>query len=103
MEYKVRRVENGETIKDIAASENIPAAVILNDNGLSEDAVFCGMRLLVRRNPGKIYYAEPFDTIESVAKKHGIEPRLISELNGGINEIFFGQIIFLPDAEKTSL
>ncbi|MDR2090114.1 MAG: LysM peptidoglycan-binding domain-containing protein [Clostridiales bacterium] len=97
MEFIVRRVEDGETLQDIAAETGVPAAVILEDNAFKEENVFAGTRLLIRKNPGKIYYAEPFDTLNSVAEKHGIDPRKISEFNDGIEEIFFGQILFLPE------
>jgi LysM repeat protein len=97
MEFIVRRVEVGETLQDVAEKTGVPAAVILKDNDFKEERVFYGARLLIRKTPGLVYYAEPFDTLESVAEKHGIDPRKISEFNDGIEEIFWGQILFLPN------
>jgi LysM repeat protein len=97
MEFTVRRIEVGETLSDVAEKTGVPAAVILKDNGFFEERAFAGARLLIRKTRGRVYYAEPFDTLESVAEKHGIDARKISEFNDGIKEIFWGQILFLPD------
>ncbi|MDR3263263.1 MAG: LysM peptidoglycan-binding domain-containing protein [Clostridiales bacterium] len=94
MQYTVYRIEIGETLEDIARLFNVPSAVILKDN--NADNIFPGMRLLIRKNPGKIYYAEPFDTLESIAEKFGTDTEKLSVLNDGLKEVFFGQIIYVP-------
>lgn len=95
MDYTVYRVEGQETMEDIAKKFDLPADVLIKDNGA--DKAFLGMRLLIRKHKGKIYYVGPFDTLDLVAEKFGISKSRLAELNDGIEEVFFGQIIYVPE------
>ncbi|MDR3293040.1 MAG: LysM peptidoglycan-binding domain-containing protein [Clostridiales bacterium] len=96
MEYVVHRFEKGDTLERIAKKYGVPVSLILRDNNLDFGGIeaFFGLRLLIRRNPGTICYAQPFDTIESIAERHGVTAERVRELNEGAEEVFFGQVVY---------
>ncbi|MDR1940595.1 MAG: LysM peptidoglycan-binding domain-containing protein [Clostridiales bacterium] len=96
MKYMVYKIEKEEDIEAVSERFGVPSPLIIRDNRMRDRAVFVGMRLLIRKNPGEIYYAEPFDTLEGIAKKFGAPIEEIKRLNDGIEEVFFGQVVYVP-------
>ena len=56
-----------------------------------------GMRVLVDIEKGDYYVVQPFDTIHTIAKKYSLNEEKIKEVNG-IENVFIGQKIFLPES-----
>jgi LysM domain. len=96
MSFIVVRVENGDTAETIAAKYNTSVRLIfLHNNPL----FFEGERLIIEIVNGRCYTAMPFDTLDSIAKKHNVTAEALSELNG-VKRVFLGQQIFIPEVEK---
>ena len=64
-------------------------------NNLQGD-IFVGMRLVIEEINGFYYTVQPFDTLESVAKKFSVSEESIAQLNG-VERIFIGQKIFVGE------
>lgn len=88
------RVESGTTLEDLAEKYHTTVYSIRKINKLQGD-IFVGMRLIIEQTQGDYYVVQPFDTIESVAKKFGVSVESIKDLNG-VERIFIGQRIFYP-------
>ena len=52
--------------------------------------------MFIEETDGKIYTAEPFDTLESVAEKFGVPPERIERANG-VDYVFYGLKIIIPE------
>lgn len=89
------RVGRGETVTSLADKFGIPQTVIVNSNLLTQE-VQEGDVLFIEETDGKIYTAEPFDTLESVAEKFGVPPERIERANG-VDYIFYGLKIIIPE------
>ena len=88
------RIDSGTTLADLADKYHTTVHAIEKLNNLQGD-IFVGMRLIVEENQGEYYTVQPFDTLESVAKKFGASAQSIRELNG-VERVFIGQRIFIP-------
>ena len=88
------RVDSGMTLENLAEKYHTTPLAIKNLNDLHTD-IFIGMRLVIEENQGENYTVQPFDTLESIAKKFGVSLQRIKDLNG-IERVFIGQKIFIP-------
>ena len=88
------RIDENTSLEDLAEKYHTTVAAIKKLNDLHTD-IFVGMRLIVEENQGAYYTVQPFDTLERVAKKFGVNPQRIIELNG-VERVFIGQKIFVP-------
>ncbi|MDE7191478.1 MAG: LysM peptidoglycan-binding domain-containing protein [Clostridia bacterium] len=90
---------NGETsLEDLANKYHTTVAAIKKLNNLHTD-IFVGMRLVIEENQGSYYTVQPFDTLESIARKFSASAQRITELNG-VERVFIGQRIFIPRGER---
>ena len=92
------RVDSGMTLESLAEKYHTTTVAIKKLNNLHSD-IFVGMRLIIEENQGENYTVQPFDTIETIAKKFGASAQRIEELNG-IDRVFIGQKIFIPMADE---
>ena len=88
------RVDATTSLEDLAEKYHTTVSAIKTLNNLRAD-IFVGMRLIVEENQGVYYTVQPFDTLESVAKKFGVNAQRIANLNG-VERVFIGQKIFIP-------
>lgn len=88
------RIDDMTTLEDLAEKYHTTVCAIKTLNNLRAD-IFVGMRLIVEENQGEYYTVQPFDTLESVANKFGVNSQTIANLNG-VERVFIGQKIFIP-------
>ena len=74
-------VQEGETMKDIAARYGLTTDQIRWSNGLKTTAISAGTRLYLSKQPGIVYLVKSSDTIESIAKTYGSTVKEIELLN----------------------
>ena len=68
---RIHRVERGESVFGIARAYGVPAASIIEVNGLENpDALAVGQELLVL-TPRRVYTARSGDTVSDVARRFG--------------------------------
>ena len=89
------RVGKGETVTALSAKFGVPPTVIVNSNALTQE-VSEGDVLFIEETGGKIYTAEPFDTLDSVAEKFNVLPEEIARING-VDYLFYGLKIIIPE------
>ena len=97
--YEVKR---GDTLSTIASQYGVPADDLAFANGLGDDTLNVGDKLLVPPGRGALYYVKPGDTIASVAAKFKVDPSAIMTYN----RLYFepehfatDQLIFVPGAD----
>ena len=75
-------IEQGDTLKNIAATKNVDLKVLAHLNGLSlDDYIYPKQILIVPKENVKIYITEAGDTIKSLETKLGFELEKIIEDN----------------------
>ncbi|MCI8944268.1 MAG: LysM peptidoglycan-binding domain-containing protein [Clostridia bacterium] len=89
------RVQSGMTLESLAEEYHTSVYAIRRLNNLQGD-IFVGMRLVIEEINGFYYTVQPFDTLESVAKKFSVSEESIAQLNG-VERIFIGQKIFVGE------
>lgn len=89
------RVQSGMTLENLAEEYHTSVYAIRRLNNLQSD-IFVGMRLVIEEINGFYYTVQPFDTLESVAKKFSVSEESIAQLNG-VDSIFIGQKIFVGE------
>ncbi len=89
------RVQSGMTLESLAEEYHTSVYAIRRLNNLQGD-IFVGMRLVIEEINGFYYTVQPFDTLESVAKKFSVSEESIAQLNG-VDSIFIGQKIFVGE------
>ncbi|MCI8912359.1 MAG: LysM peptidoglycan-binding domain-containing protein [Clostridia bacterium] len=89
------RVQSGMTLESLAEEYHTSVYAIRRLNNLQGD-IFVGMRLVIEEINGFYYTVQPFDTLESVAKKFSVSEESIAQLNG-VDRIFIGQKIFVGE------
>ncbi len=89
------RVQSGMTLESLAEEYHTSVYAIRRLNNLQGD-IFVGMRLVIEEINGFYYTVQPFDTLESVAKKFSVSEEIIAQLNG-VERIFIGQKIFVGE------
>ena len=88
------RVDSAMTLESLAEKYHTTVVAIKRLNNLHSD-IFVGMRLIIDENQGENYTVQPFDTLESIARKFSVSRQKIEELNG-LDRVFIGQKIFIP-------
>jgi len=83
------------TLESLAEEYHTSVYAIRRLNNLQGD-IFVGMRLVIEEINGFYYTVQPFDTLESVAKKFSVSEESIAQLNG-VERIFIGQKIFVGE------
>ena len=89
------RIDGATTLEDLAERYHTTPTAIRKLNNLHTD-IFVGMRLIVEENQGEYYTVQPFETLESIAKKHGADLQRIKNLNS-VDRVFIGQKVFIPN------
>lgn len=92
------RIDGETSLEDLADKYHTTVAAIKKLNNLHTD-IFVGMRLVIEENQGTYYTVQPFDTLESIARKFNASAQRIAELNG-VERVFIGQRIFIPRGER---
>lgn len=92
------RVGSGTSLEELAEHYHTSVYAIKKLNNLKGD-IFVGMRLIIEKADGFYYTVQPFDTIQSIAKKFGVSVEGIAELNG-VERVFLGQKIFVESKDN---
>lgn len=82
------RVDNGDTVSNVAERFNLLIAELIKDNNLIKD-IECGDILYIQPCEKKLYKVQPTDTIEQIAKRFSRSPKEILSDNQ-IDYIFYG-------------
>ncbi|MEG2456688.1 MAG: LysM peptidoglycan-binding domain-containing protein, partial [Clostridia bacterium] len=90
--YSVITVKKDETADSIARKYNTTVRAIFKHNN---PQFFEGERLIIETEYGFRYIVMPFDTLESIAKKHNISTECLAQ-NNQISKVFLGQTIIIP-------
>ena len=88
MEKFFYRVNQGETVQTVAKKFNLSPISIIKDNYLKEE-IQAGDVLIVVKRKYKIYFAEPFDTFFSIAKKFSVSEDTLKNYNP-VPYVFYG-------------
>lgn len=94
MEKIFYRAENGDSVLSVSERMNVSAVKLIADNRLT-DEIQEGDMLYIECESGVKYTAEPWDTLDFVAKKFGTSGREISLKNGGVPYLFYGMTIII--------
>ena len=97
MEKFFYRVVKGDSVAALSSRFNLPATVIVSDNGLSRE-ISEGDMLFIRAGAGKTYRAQPFDTIESVAEKFNVSAKTLAQANG-VDYVFYRLTLIIPESD----
>ena len=111
--YEVRE---GDTVADIAASFGISSVELLAANGLSwRTLIFAGQRLDIPRTTSGTaehdridtlvrYRVATGDTLEAIARAHGVQPRALMSANGlgASSRLIVGQRLVVPNRQVMS-
>ncbi|MCX6797507.1 MAG: LysM peptidoglycan-binding domain-containing protein [Candidatus Doudnabacteria bacterium] len=97
-QIKVYQTKPGDSLKSIAAENNITAQTIIWANKLTSSAIKPGWFLLIPPTDGLIYTATTNDTLPDLAKKYKADLDTIIAYNGLENaeDIDGGQILIIP-------
>ncbi|MCR5832326.1 MAG: LysM peptidoglycan-binding domain-containing protein [Candidatus Saccharibacteria bacterium] len=91
-------VQEGETMKDIAARYGLTTDQIRWSNNLKTTAISAGNKLYLSKQPGIVYVVKSSDTIESIAKTYGSNVKEIETLNDlELTGISSGMRIFIKN------
>ena len=100
MEKFFYRVNQGETLQSIAKKFNLSPISIIKDNGLKEEIQAGDVLCLIKQNH-EIYFAEPFDTFRTIAKKFSVSEELLKDKNP-VPYVFYGLgVIINKETQKT--
>ena len=91
-------VQEGETMKEIAARYGLTTDQIRWSNNLKTTAVSAGTKLYLSKQPGIVYVVKASDTLESIAKTYGSTVKEIQSLNDlELTGISAGMRIFIKN------
>lgn len=94
------RAKPGENLYTIAKEQNIGVDRLLAKNPFISDPLFVvpyQVVIIPELKPGKTYIVKSGDSLESIARDHGIEPKDLVEYNSlEKNSVFPGQVIAIP-------
>ncbi|MCK9519983.1 MAG: LysM peptidoglycan-binding domain-containing protein [Dehalococcoidia bacterium] len=101
-------VQPGETLSHIAASYGVSVQEIASMNNISNvDLIIAGSALTIGAPstpaPSGTYTVQPGDTLERIAREHGVLVRDLVEVNSirDANLILIGQILTVPGSPTT--
>jgi LysM repeat protein len=111
--YEVRE---GDTVAAIAASFSVSSVELLAANGLSwRTLIFAGQRLDIPRTTSGTaehhridtvvrYRVATGDTLEAIARAHGVQPRALMSANGlgASSRLIVGQRLVVPNRQVMS-
>lgn len=89
------RIQEGESLSEIAERCNCTVYDILNDNALTVEQAVTGIIITINSRNGMRYVVAPYENIENIAKKYNISADSIRKYNN-IEEVFLGEVIYLP-------
>jgi len=109
-------VREGDTISAIAASFGVSSVELLAANGLSwRTLIFAGQRLEIPRSTSGTaehdridtvvrYRVATGDTLEGIARAHGVQPRALMSANGlgKTSRLIVGQRLVVPNRQVMS-
>lgn len=109
-------VREGDTISAIAASFGVSSVELLAANGLSwRTLIFAGQRLDIPRSTSGTaehdridtvvrYRVATGDTLEGIARAHGVQPRALMSANGlgKTSRLIVGQRLVVPNRQVMS-
>ena len=98
MKRVIVRIDDETSLDNLAEKYHTTVAAIKRLNNLHTD-ICAGMRLIIEETQGEYYTVQPFDTLESIARKFDSSAHKISELNG-VERVFIGQRVFIPQGER---
>ncbi len=91
-------VQEGESMKDIAARYGLTTDQIRWSNNLKTTAISAGNKLYLSKQPGIVYTVKSGDTIEKIAKTYGSNVKEIETLNDlELSSITTGMKIFIKN------
>lgn len=88
------RVQQGDCLQKISDRLGVPKHFIIKLNNLSKE-VADGDLLYIEQLDFPTYAVGVTDTVESIAKKFGVDEEVLLQLNG-LEYVYMGQIIYLP-------
>ena len=95
---RIHRVERGESVFGIARLYGVPAASIIEVNGLENpDALSVGQELLIL-TPRRVYTARSGDTVAGVARRFGMKKEELYAANPSLlyeDRLYDGQVLAL--------
>lgn len=91
----IYRVNKEDSIESIALKYKTTPQQIIETNRLKAK-IMAGMRLFIPEYYGKPYTVQPYDTMDTIAKKFGIDKQELIIANK-CERVFLGQKIFIPD------
>ena len=98
IEDNIYIVKSGDTLYSIAKKYNIPIDKLKEVNGISNNLISLGQKLVLPINsPNKTYYVKNGDTLYSIAKNNSISVDELKQLNNLKNDVLsIGQVLILP-------
>ncbi|MBE5753949.1 MAG: LysM peptidoglycan-binding domain-containing protein [Clostridiales bacterium] len=91
MEKFFYRVEHGDTILSVSNKFCTPAILIINLNNLKKE-ICAGDILYIEKENCKTYTVKPFETVEMLAQRFGVEKEELLQKNG-VDYLFYGLTI----------
>ena len=93
MENFFYRVKSNETVMSLSQKFKVPVGILIDDNNLKRE-VEEGDLLYICAPIGDVYIVKPLDSIDSIAKKFGIEKQDLI-LKNKSPYFFYGEIIYI--------
>lgn len=90
----IHKVDRDDNWHSISRKYGVPAYIIAKENNLKK--LRQGVRLIIPEPSGVRYVVKPFDNLERISKENEIDIDSLRANNNGIQEVFVGQIIYLP-------
>src|SRR6266487_5034492 len=98
----VHTVEEGETVRSIAAVYGVSSQTILAANAIEDpDLLTVGQKLVVPSVDGSLHTVQPGETLRAIADEYGVNvPDLVTAnaLNGSPDLLTVGTVIVVPGA-----
>lgn len=94
MENFFYRVKRGDTLKSVCFRFNAPIFKVIEINKLKCEIEEGDIIEIVSLKNAKEYFVQPFDTIDSVAKKFNVSIAELKEKNG-VDYAVFGTILYV--------
>ncbi|MEG1608868.1 MAG: LysM peptidoglycan-binding domain-containing protein [Clostridia bacterium] len=97
MKCCVYRIDKEKSLAEVSDKFATTTQLIMLKNGLVDDSIYCGMRIIVPQISGKTCIVKPFETLDDIAKKYNVTTSVIVGCNNLRTEsVFIGQKLFIP-------